>query len=149
LNRNETKFLDAKIAYSKGMPILSDDEFDELKQILRENGSYLAVQTEPQCYVDTGVCKVTWTEDKLLTTSLYTPATLISTLIFIGVTFEIANTVLGVAVNPVLLLLAAILPVSVISKQVTENFFFTSPTVASGRVQNALLLTRFSLEIYY
>lgn len=132
LNRNETKFLDAKIAYSKGSPILSDNEFDELKQILKENGSFLAVQTEPQCYVNTGVCKVTWTENKLLTRSLYTPATLISTLIFIGVTFEIANTVLGVAVNPVLLLLAAILPVSTISKQVTENFFFNNPTVASG-----------------
>jgi len=132
LNRNETKFLDAKIAYSKGTPNLTDKEFDELKQVLKENGSPLAVQTEPQCYVDTGVCKVTWTEDKLLTTSLYTPATLFSTLIFIGVTFELANTVLGVAVNPVLLLLVAIIPVSVISKQVTENIFFDSPTVASG-----------------
>lgn len=132
LNRNETKFLDAKIAYNKGTPILSDKEFDELKRNLRETGSPLAVQTEPQCYLDTGVCKVTWMEDKLLTTSLYTPATLISTLIFIGVTFEIANAVLGVAVNPVLLLLAAILPVSAVSKQVTENFFFDFPTVASG-----------------
>ena len=36
------------------------------------------------------------------------------------------------SVNPVLLLLAAILPVSAVSKQVTENFFFDFPTVASG-----------------
>ena len=92
----------------------------------------MAVQTEPKCYVDSGVCKVTWTEDKLLTSSLYTPAVLFSTLVFIGVTFEIANALLGVSVNPILLLLAAAYPVSIISKTVTENFLFNDPLVASG-----------------
>lgn len=132
LNRDEVKFLDAKIAYSKGTPILSDKDFDALKATLMDSGSKIAVQTNPECYVDTGVCKVTWLEDKLLTSSLYVPAGLMSTLIFIGVTFEIANALLHVAVNPLLLLAAATAPVSIISKELTNNFLFSDPLVASG-----------------
>lgn len=59
LNRNETRFLNAVVAYNKGSPILSDSEFDTLKINLRETGSKIAVATEPKYYVDTGVCKVT------------------------------------------------------------------------------------------
>ena len=43
-----------------------------------------SVSTEPKCYVDTGVCKVTWSPDTLRTTSLYVPAVLLSTIVWIG-----------------------------------------------------------------
>lgn len=36
LNRNETLFLNAMQAYNKNTPILSDAQFDELKQSLKE-----------------------------------------------------------------------------------------------------------------
>lgn len=85
LNRNETKFLNAMQAYMKGKPILSDKDFDDLKASLKETNSKLAVSTEPKCYVDTGVCKVTWVKRDILTSSLYVPATLISGLFFIAV----------------------------------------------------------------
>jgi len=72
-------------AYMKGKPVLSDQEFDELKQLLKESNSKLAVSTEPKCYVDTGVCKITWQKDMIRSQSLYVPAVLISTLVFIAV----------------------------------------------------------------
>ena len=33
---------------------MKDDEFDILKTALKEQGSMIAVDTEPKCYVDTG-----------------------------------------------------------------------------------------------
>jgi hypothetical protein len=45
-------------AYNKGTPILTDIQFDELKMSLRTSNSKIAVGSEPKCYVDTGVCKV-------------------------------------------------------------------------------------------
>lgn len=63
LNRQEARFLAATQAYMKGEPIMSDAEFDALKSELREEGSRFAVDTEPKCYVDTGICKVTMQED--------------------------------------------------------------------------------------
>jgi NAD-dependent DNA ligase len=85
LNRNETKFLNAMQAYMKGSPILSDKEFDDLKSSLKETNSKIAVATEPKCYVETGVCKVTWSKRDILVSSLYVPATLFTGLLFIGV----------------------------------------------------------------
>ena len=38
----------------------SDAEFDRLKSSLRESGSVVAVSTEPKCYIDTGICTVTF-----------------------------------------------------------------------------------------
>lgn len=64
---------------------MSDREFDELKQSLKEQGSKLAVAMEPKCYVDTGVCKVTWSPDSIRTTSLYVPATLLLSVLYLGI----------------------------------------------------------------
>lgn len=37
-----------------------DKEFDTLKNKLRDAGSPVAVSTEPKCYIDTGICTVTF-----------------------------------------------------------------------------------------
>lgn len=58
LNRNETLFVNAVQAYNKGKPIMSDQQFDALKAYLKSSGSLLAVGSEPKCYIDTGLCKV-------------------------------------------------------------------------------------------
>lgn len=130
-NRNETMFMNAMTSYNRGEPILQDKEFDELKLSLRETGSKIAVQSEPQCYVDTGVCKVTWEPDQIRTKSLYVPATLITTLLWLGTTYEITQG-LGFAVNPLFLLIAGVVPLSLASKKITEEFLFKDPLVAGG-----------------
>ena len=129
MNREETLFMNAVIAYKKGKPIISDAEYDALKLSLRETKSKIAVQTEPQCYVDTGVCKVTWVPDNVRTTSLYVPATLLITLLYLGIFSELP--VLN-QINPLILLGVGSLPISQGTKYVTENVFFKSPFVASG-----------------
>lgn len=43
----------------------SDTEFDRLKSSLRETGSLVAVSTEPKCYIDTGICTVTFQVRKM------------------------------------------------------------------------------------
>lgn len=131
LNRDETMFMNAMQAYNKGKPIISDAQFDELKTKLKESGSKLAVQTEPKCYVDTGVCKVTWSPDKIRTTSLYVPATLISVLIFVGVLYELLAA-LDVTLNPILALIVGYPIINNVSKAVTENVLFYEPEVLIG-----------------
>ena len=46
--------------FSKGDPIISDNEFDVLKKELKEEGSRFAVTTEPKCHIDTAICTVTF-----------------------------------------------------------------------------------------
>jgi len=130
LNRNEAMFLNAMGAYMKGAPILSDKEFDELKATLKEQNSPIAVSTEPQCYVDTGVCKVNWTEDKLRTSSLYLPVSFVLILIWEGVLYELLEPFRSF--NPLITLAVGYLPGSVLTKQITENIIFKNPLVASG-----------------
>lgn len=131
LNRNETLFMNAMQAYNKGAPIISDTEFDALKISLRESKSKIAVSTAPKCYVDTGVCKATWQPDNIRTNSLYIPAALISTIAFLGGTYELLSLV-GITLNPLLLLTIGALPISSVTKTVTENVFFNDPFVATG-----------------
>lgn len=130
LNRNETLFLNAIVAYNKGQPILSDVQFDELKKSLRESNSKIAVQSEPKCYTDTGICKVTWKPDVIRTTSLYVPATLVSTIVYLGVLYEIPF--IRGNFNPLLILLVGAAPIYFAAKSITENFLFKEPFVASG-----------------
>jgi len=132
LNRNETLFINAVQAYNKGKPILTNPQFDDLKRSLKENNSPIAVDVEPKCYVDTGVCKVTWVPDNIKTGILYVPATLISTTIYLGVLYELLNGLLGVGLNPLITLAIGALPISSVSKGITENIFFKDPLVATG-----------------
>lgn len=131
LNRQETLFMNAAIAYRKGKPIISDPEYDELKRALKESNSKIAVQSDPKCYVDTGVCKVTWRPDQVRTSSLYVPATLILTIGVLGVFYELLNAV-GFAVNPLVLLAVGAVPIRAGAQVLTEDFFFKDPFVAAG-----------------
>merc|ERR1711988_1310216 len=117
-------------AWNKGSPVMSDPEFDELKSSLKESGSAIAVDKEPQCWVDTGVCKVTWSVDNLRLTSLYLPAAIISTLLFIGIADEIPG--VASSVNILILLALGAVPISALTKSITENLIFDKPFVAGG-----------------
>lgn len=130
LNRNETLFLNAMGAYMKGSPIMSDTQFDDLKNSLRTTGSKIAVVVPPKCYVETGVCKVNWTKDKLRTSSLYVPAAFVGALLWEGVLYEILEPFRSF--NPLFTLILGYLPVSFFTKQITEELIFSRPEVASG-----------------
>lgn len=134
LNRNETLFINAAQAYSKGAPIISDKEWDDLKASLAEANSKIAVSSEPKCYVDTGVCKVTFQLDKLRTSSLYVPAALLLGTFFIGISYEVPF--IRYNVNPLFALLLGGFPISIATKFITENIFFKDPFVASGPCPN-------------
>lgn len=131
LNRNETLFMNAMQAYLKGKPIISDKQWDELKISLRESKSLLAVSSEPKCYVDTGVCKVTWKKNEVLTSSLYVPATLIALVVYLGAIYEI-DSFKVLDINPLFALLIGSLPIQKVVSLITENVFFSEPLVASG-----------------
>lgn len=134
LNRNETLFMNAMQAYIKGKPILTNEQFDDLKRSLRESKSRIAVQTEPKCYVDTGVCKVTWSIDSIRTSSLYVPATAIATVLYLGGLYEIPF--VRSNFNPLLILVLGAVPIYYSAKQITENFLFKDPLVAIGPCPN-------------
>lgn len=130
LNRDEAKYLAAMEAFQKGTPMLNDAEFDTLKQVLKENGSKIAVDTEPKCYIDTGVCKVTLQEDKFRSNLLYLPAGAALAVVWLGVGFELIEPI--VRLNPIILILLGSPLVYNGAKKITEEFIFENKLVAYG-----------------
>mmetsp|Transcript_24131 Transcript_24131/g.31303 ORF Transcript_24131/g.31303 Transcript_24131/m.31303 type:complete len:315 (-) Transcript_24131:525-1469(-) len=130
LSRDETLFLNAMSAYMKGNPIISDAEFDELKKKLMEVESPIAVSTEPRCYIETGVCKVTFVPDTPRILTLYTPAFLIATLLWVGVTYEVFE--FFRALNPLVTFIAGSPLIYAGTKVGTENFWLKDPLIAKG-----------------
>ena len=84
---------------------MSDAEFDELKAKLKAQGSLVAVSKEPRCFIDTGVCSVTFTPDRFRAIVLYVPAFFLGTLLWGGGTYELIPATRGL--NPILSLLVA------------------------------------------
>lgn len=130
LNRNEAKYLAGMEAYLKGTPIMSDSEFDSLKRELKESGSKFAVDTEPKCYIDTGVCKVTMQEDKFRSNLLYLPAGLILFIGWVGITFELVEPI--IRINPIILALIGAPLYFDGAKKITEEFIFKNKFIAYG-----------------
>ena len=137
LNRNETLFINAMQAYLKGQPILTDKQWDSLKKSLLESGSKIAVSSPPTCYVDTGVCKVTWRKDNLRTSSLYIPPTIIGVILYLGIIYEI-DAFAALQFNPLFALLLGSYPIYVIVKVITEDILFK---VNTGRLSTTLSFT--------
>lgn len=76
LSSAEQRFLEAMMSYGKGSPILSDDEFDELKGELKEQNS-MVVQAGPRCSIRSRRLYSDATPDYLKLTLLNLPAALI------------------------------------------------------------------------
>ena len=130
LNRDEAKYLASMEAYLKGTPILSDAEFDALKVQLKDSGSKIAVDTEPKCYIDTGVCKVTLQEDKFRSNLLYLPAGLVLTIAWLGVGFEVIEPL--IRLNPIILAALGSPLVYNGAKTLTEDYIFQNKLIAYG-----------------
>lgn len=130
VNRDEAKFLAATQAYLKGKPIMTDEEFDTLKTQLKEAGSKFAVDTEPKCYIDTGVCKVTLQEDNFRSNLLYLPAGVLLSIVWLALGFEIIEPI--VRLNPIVLIALGSPLIYNGAKVITENFLFVHKLVAYG-----------------
>jgi len=131
MNRNEAKYLSAMEAYLKGTPMLSDEEFDALKSTLKEDKSKFAVSTEPKCYIDTGICTVTWNEDSFRTNLLYLPAGAVLSVLWLGLGFEFFN-LLGIGINPLLLIALGSAGIYVGGIKITDKFLFKNNKIAFG-----------------
>jgi hypothetical protein len=134
MNRKEAKYLAAMQDYLKGTPSLSDAEFDSLKKELMEEGSKFAVQTEPKCYIDTGICKVTLQEDKFRSNLLYLPAGALLSIVWLGLGYELIEPI--IRLNPILLILLGSPLIYTGSKFITEELVFTNKFVAYGPCPN-------------
>mmetsp|Transcript_10431 Transcript_10431/g.22638 ORF Transcript_10431/g.22638 Transcript_10431/m.22638 type:complete len:328 (-) Transcript_10431:62-1045(-) len=130
MNRQETKYLAAVQAYLKGEPIVSDEEFDALKTELMESKSAFASSKEPKCYIDSGICTVTFEDDKFRNNLLYLPAGAILGILWLGLGFEVLGPL--VRLNP--LILAALGSPLVIngSKYITDTFIFQDNQIGYG-----------------
>jgi len=126
--------------YLKGKPVMNDDEFDELKKELKETGSKFAVDTEPKCYIDTGVCKVTLEEDKFRSNLLYLPAALTLSVVWLGLAFELIEPF--IRVNPIILLALGVPLIFQGSKTLTEDYIFPNNLVAYGPCPSCEVETR-------
>lgn len=130
LNRKEAKYIQAMQAYVKGEAIISDEEFDTLKRELKEESSPFAVSTEPKCYIDTGICTVTWQNDFFRTNLIYLPLGLIVTLGWLGLGFEVVEKI--IRINPLVFLLLGAYPIYALTKSFSENFVFENPLILYG-----------------
>ena len=131
LSRDENRFLSAMAAYGKGEEsIMSDAEFDELKASLKAQGSLVAVSKEPRCFIDTGVCSVTFTPDRFRAIVLYVPAFFLGTLLWGGGTYELIPATRGL--NPILSLLVGSPLIVAAAQYVTEQVIFKDPFIARG-----------------
>lgn len=130
MSSKEVKYMTAMEAYMKGNPVLSDQEFDTLKTQLKEEGSKFAVQREPKCYIDTGICKVTLQEDKFRSNLLYLPAGFLLMTLWLFFGFELIEPI--IRINPVLLAVIGSPWVYTGAKGLTENFIFQDKLIAYG-----------------
>lgn len=140
LNRKEAKYLAAMQAYLKGTPIMSDGEFDTLKKELKEAGSKFAVSTEPKCYIDTGICTVTFQHDDFRNNLLYLPAFSIFSLLWLGIGFEVIEPI--IRINPVLLYLLGIPAIIPASNLITNSLLFPGNYIAYGPCPNCEVTNR-------
>eukprot|EP00567_Pseudictyota_dubia_P015145 CAMPEP_0197438084 /NCGR_PEP_ID=MMETSP1175-20131217/5177_1 /TAXON_ID=1003142 /ORGANISM="Triceratium dubium, Strain CCMP147" /LENGTH=336 /DNA_ID=CAMNT_0042967747 /DNA_START=96 /DNA_END=1106 /DNA_ORIENTATION=+ len=130
LKREETRFLQALQAYNKGEPIMSDTEFDALKTQLKEEKSPIAVSTEPKCYIDSGICRVTFEPDNFRNNLLYLPVGAILSIVWLGLGFEFIEPL--IRINPIILLALGAYPIYKYTAQLTDDYIFTNNKIAYG-----------------
>ena len=56
---------------------------------LKSQKSAIAVTKEPRCFVDTGICSVTWTQDKVRQYVAYLPTVAVVSLVWVIIAFEL------------------------------------------------------------
>eukprot|EP00282_Hemiselmis_andersenii_P039542 CAMPEP_0169444616 /NCGR_PEP_ID=MMETSP1042-20121227/9995_1 /TAXON_ID=464988 /ORGANISM="Hemiselmis andersenii, Strain CCMP1180" /LENGTH=323 /DNA_ID=CAMNT_0009555945 /DNA_START=37 /DNA_END=1008 /DNA_ORIENTATION=+ len=95
MNRMEVMFMVAANRYAEGNPIMSDEEFDNIRRKLKERNSIAVVHKVPTCRVETNTCKADLTVDELKDNLLYFPVVGIVTLIVAELSYLIIGSVGG------------------------------------------------------
>ena len=134
MSSKEVKYVAAMQEYMKGTPVMPDTEFDKLKTELMEEGSKFAVDKEPKCYIDTGICKVTMQPDKFRSNLLYLPAGFILMGLWLLFGYELIEPI--IRINPVLLSLLGLPWVYNGAKGLTENTVFANKLIVYGPCPN-------------
>lgn len=129
MNREETKYLAAMQAYMQGAPMMSDKDFDELKASLKSSGSPIAVSKEPKCFIETGICSVTWTQDKVRQFVSYLPVVSVVSVAWVILAFELTPLRY---INPLVTLIIGAPIIYFGSIFGAENIFYKNPLIASG-----------------
>merc|ERR1712127_732210 len=130
MNRKETQYLAAMQDYLKGKPTLSDSEFDQLKKDLKEDGSQFASSKEPKCYIDTGICTVTYQDDKFRNNLLYLPVGAILSIFWLGFGFEVIEPI--IRLNPIILAALGAPLIYNGAITITDKFIFTDNNIVYG-----------------
>lgn len=131
LSRDETRFLGAMGAYARGdAQLMTDAEFDALKASLKAQGSIVATSTEPRCFLDTGICSVTFTPDRFRGIVLYLPAIAVLTLLWSGATYELVPA--SRSLNPLVTLVLGSPIIASVAQYLTEQAIFKDPFIAQG-----------------
>lgn len=130
LNRKEAKYLAAVQAYLKGSPTISDAEFDQLKAELKEEGSRFASSKEPRCYIDSGICTVTYQPDNFRNNLLYLPVGSILAILWLAVGFEVIEPI--IRLNPIILAALGAPLIYNGSVSLTESFIFPNNKIVYG-----------------
>jgi len=143
MSSKEVKYMTAMQEYMKGTPVMPDADFDKLKEELKEEGSKFAVQTEPKCYIDTGICKVTMEEDKFRSNLLYLPAGFVLMGLWLLFGYELIEPI--IRINPVLLSVLGLPWVYTGAKGFTESVLFSNKKIVFGPCPNC----NFQNRVYF
>lgn len=143
MSSKEVKYMTAMQEYMKGTPVMPDAEFDQLKKDLMEDGSKFAVQKEPTCYIDTGICKVTMQADKFRSNLLYLPAGFILMGLWLLFGYELIEPI--IRINPVLLSAIGLPWVYTGAKAITERTLFENKLIVYGPCPNC----NFENRVYF
>ena len=143
MSQKEVKYVTAMQEYMKGTPVMPDDVIEKLKEALKEEGSKFAVQTDPKCYIDTGICKVTLEEDEFRSNLLYLPAGFVLMGFWLLFGYELIEPI--IRINPVILSVIGLPWVYTGAKGFTESVLFTNKKIAFGPCPNC----NFQNRVYF
>uniref|UniRef100_A0A7S0Z0L4 Uncharacterized protein n=1 Tax=Hemiselmis tepida TaxID=464990 RepID=A0A7S0Z0L4_9CRYP len=125
MNRMEVMFMVAANRYAEGNPIMSDEEFDNIRRKLKERNSIAVVHKVPTCRVDTNTCKADLTVDELKNNLLYLPVVGIVTIIVA----ELSYLTIGSVGGPLGSLLLDSPVIALISYIIRNYILFQNPLV--------------------
>jgi len=124
-SETEMKFLE--IMYDEAVPA---NDLSSLKKSLADEKSFISGEEEKDFVVENGVTKVTFREDKSYEIVLYFPAFVVSTIIWIGASYEIDETFRNL--NPILTFFAGTPIILALAKLGTEKIWMNDPLIVKG-----------------
>jgi len=127
---DEVKFVLAIKRFKMGKAIMSDEEYDALRNRLKEALSPVVIHEAPKCSLDDGLCKSDLSVDKGKTRLLYLPGTLGGIVLACELSFWTLH------IDPILSILLGAVPSYFFGVWFTENVFAQKPLVTQSACPN-------------